>query len=261
MNSNNYTLVSKLINEIKLRKYSYKTGKRYIDVVVKFLKSGKTPKEFLLENSNKSRSTMRTIYFALKFFYENALNQKFYEKIPYAKPSFKLPIILSKEDVTKMIDAAKNTKHRAILSALYYAGLRLNEARNLKWDDIDFQRDIIHIKKAKCDKERIVFLHEKLKQSLKFLGAKQYGLVFVSSRGARYSERTIQKIVQNAARKANISKKITPHSLRHSFATHLLEAGVDIRYIQQLLGHKNLQTTQIYTHVANKDIKRLANAI
>ncbi|MBU5688010.1 MAG: tyrosine-type recombinase/integrase [Candidatus Aenigmarchaeota archaeon] len=83
-------------------------------------------------------------------------------------------------------------------------------------------------------------------------GTKQYGFVFISSRGGKYSERTIQKIVQNAERKANISKKITLNSLRHSFATHLLEAGVDIRYIQQLLGHKNLQTTQIYTHVANK---------
>ncbi|MEM5777723.1 MAG: hypothetical protein QXJ06_04755 [Candidatus Aenigmatarchaeota archaeon] len=130
MNNKNYTLVSKLINKIKPRKYLYKTGKRYIDIVVKFLKSGKTPKEFLL-SSNKSRSTMRTIYFALKFFYENVLNQKFYEKIPYVKLSLKLPKVLSKEDVTKMIDAVKNTKHRAILSALYYAGLRLNESRNL----------------------------------------------------------------------------------------------------------------------------------
>ncbi|MEM5777724.1 MAG: tyrosine-type recombinase/integrase [Candidatus Aenigmatarchaeota archaeon] len=108
------------------------------------------------------------------------------------------------------------------------------------------------MKKAKGDKERIVFLHEKLKQSLKFLGSKQYGFVFISSGGGKYSEKTIQKIVKNAARKSKISKKITPPSLRHSFTIHLLEAGVDIRYIQQLLGHKNLQTTQIYTHVANK---------
>ncbi|MEM5799229.1 MAG: tyrosine-type recombinase/integrase [Candidatus Aenigmatarchaeota archaeon] len=88
-----------------------------------------------------------------RFYYENVINQKFYEKIPYVKRSLKLPKVLSKEDVTKMIDAVKNTKHRAILSALYYAGLRLSEARNLRWDDIDFQRDIIHIKKAKGDKE------------------------------------------------------------------------------------------------------------
>jgi len=96
---------------------------------------------------------------------------------------------------------------------------------------------------------------------LKIYGVGEHGLVFKSQRGRQYNKRTIQQIVKNTAKKARIRKKATPHTLRHSFATHLLEAGADIRYIQQLLGHKKLQTTQIYTHVANKDIKNLANLL
>ena len=144
---------------------------------------------------------------------------------------------------------------------LYYAGLRLDEVRNLKWQDIDFNRGIIHIKTAKGGKERIVFLHSKLKEMLEIYGANKQGLVFISQRGGKYNERTIQQIVKNAATKTGIKKKVTPHTLRHSFATHLLEAGADIRYIQQLLGHKSLRTTQIYTHVAGKDIKKLAELL
>ncbi len=122
---------------------------------------------------------------------------------------------------------------------LYYAGLRLDEVRNLKWQDIDFDRGIIHAKTAKGEKERVVFLHSKLKEMLEIYDVNKQGLVFISQRGRKYNKRTIQQIAKNAARKAGIKKKVTPHTLRHSFATHLLEAGADIRYIQQLLGHKS----------------------
>ena len=144
---------------------------------------------------------------------------------------------------------------------LYYSGLRLDEAINLKWQYIDFDRETIHLKTAKGDKERIVFLHKKLIDMLKIYGIKEEGLVFFSQRDGRYNKRTIQQIVKSASKKTGIKKNVTPHTLRHSFATHLLEGGADIRYIQQLLGHKDLKTTQIYTHVANKDIKKLANLI
>jgi site-specific recombinase XerD len=256
-----YMLIGKLIEEIKLRKYSYQTGKAYISVVKRFLKSGKTPREFLLSYSNKSRSTIRSVYFALKFFYENVLNEKFNEKLPLAKKNLKLPVVLSRGEISKMMEATNNIKHRLVLMFLYYAGLRLDEVRNLKWQDIDFDRDIIHIKTAKGEKERVVFLHPKLKEMLEIYGINKQGLVFRSQRDRKYNKRTIQQIVKNAAKKAGIKKKVTPHTLRHSFATHLLEAGADIRYIQQLLGHKSLRTTQIYTHVANKDIKKLANLL
>ena len=255
-----YQLIGKLIEELKLRRYSYRTGEKYRETIIKFLKSGKTPREFLLSYSNKSRSTMRSVYFALKFFYENVLNEKFKEKLPIAKLKQKLPIVLNKSEVQKLFEVTENIKHKTVLALLYYAGLRLDEVRNLKWQDLDFVRGLIYIK-GKGEKERVVFLHQKLRELLKEYGIKQGGLILISERGSKYSERTIQEIVKHAARKAGIKKKVTPHTLRHSFATHLLEAGCDIRHIQQLLGHKNLQTTQIYTHIANKDIKKLANLL
>ena len=253
-------LIEKLMEEIKLRKYSFQTGKTYASVIKAFLGSGKPPRGFLLANSSKSRSMVRSNYFALKFFYENVLNKGFDKKIPLAKPRLKLPVVLGKEEITKMLEETKNTRHRLVLMLLYYAGLRLSEVINLCWQDIDFERCLIHVKKAKGGKERVVFLHEKLKNLLN-ISKIDKRLVLLSERGRKYNKRTIQQIVKNSAKKAGIGKKVTPHTLRHSFATHLLEAGADIRYIQQLLGHKDLKTTQIYTHVANKDIKRLADLI
>ncbi len=256
-----YKLVGKLIEEIKLRKYSFQTGKTYINTVKDFLKSGKTARDFLLSHSDDSSSTMRGAYFALKFFHENVLNERFDERIPLAKNSLKLPVVLSKGEINRMIETTKNLKHKLALALLYYGGLRLSEVINLKWGDIDFERGLIHIKSAKGGKDRVVFLHEKPKSLLIAGRTNDEGLVLLSERGNKYNKRSIQMIVINAAKKAGIRKKVTPHALRHSFATHLLEAGADIRYIQELLGHKNLQTTQIYTHVANKDIKRLANLL
>lgn len=255
--------IQKLKEECKLRKYSPETAKAYLAVITHFLESKKEPRQFLLENAEKSRATLRGTYFALRFFYEVVLRQKFSETIPLAKKNIKLPDVLSKEDVLRMFDAVKNEKHKLVLSLLYYAGLRLSETIHLRWNDIDFERGLIHIRIAKGDHERVVFLHEKVAGLLKRFNeendiSKQ---ILISERGNKYSKRTIQMIVKHAAHKAGIKRQIHPHTLRHSFATHLLEGGADIRYIQQLLGHKNLQTTQIYTHVANKDIKKLANLL
>jgi len=256
-----YKLIGKLIDEIKLRRYSFQTGKSYISVVKDFLTSGNTPREFLLSYSNKSKSTMRSAYFALKFFHENVLNVKFDEKLPLARKSLKLPLVLSREEINKMVESTNNLKHKLVIMFLYYAGLRLNEVRNLEWQDIDFDREIIHLKTAKGDKERVVFLHKKLIDALRMYGTKEEGPIFVSQRGGKYNKRTIQQIIKSTSKKSGIKKKVTPHTLRHSFATHLLEAGANIRYIQKLLGHKDLKTTQIYTHVANRDINKLANLL
>ena len=257
-----YELIGKLIEEIKLRKYSYRTGKAYINIVKNFLRSGLTPREFLLQYySDKSRSTIRQAYFALKFFYRNVLQERFDESIPLAKKKEKLPVVLSRNEAKRMIYSTANLKHRLIIMFLYYVGMRLNEVRNIQWQDIDFEREIIHIKIAKGEKDRIVFLHPDLKDTLNIFGMGHYGYVFISQRGKKYSPKTIQLIVKQAARRAKINKNVTPHTLRHSFATHLLEGGADIRYIQQLLGHKNLKTTQIYTHVAREKIQNLAKLL
>jgi site-specific recombinase XerD len=255
-------MIQKLNDELKLRKYSAKTIQLYSDVIERYLRSRKIPKDFLLSRSNKSRSTMRVHYFALKFYSEKVLNKKFDEDIPLAKKDKKLPLVLNKDEIQKMIDVTYNLKHKLVLMFLYYAGLRLDEARNIRWTDMDFERMIIHLKITKGGKERIVFLHQRLMNSLKVYGVMDNGLIFTPDSGAsKYNSRTIQQIVKNAAGKAGIRKHVTPHTLRHSFATHLLEAGADIKYIQKLLGHKDIRTTQIYTHVANKDIIKLANLL
>ena len=256
-----FKLVGKLTEELKLRRYSYQTCKSYMSIVKDFFALGKTPRDFLLSYSTKSKSTMRSAYFALKFFQENVLNTKFDEKLPLARKSLKLPLVLSKEEIIKMIESTNNLKHKLVITLLYYAGLRLDEARSLNWQDVDFDREIIHLKTAKGDKERVVFLHKKLADMLNIYGINKEGLIFVSQRDVRYNKRTIQQIIKFTSKKAGIKKNVTPHTLRHSFATHLLESGADIRYIQQLLGHKDLKTTQIYTHVANKDIKKLADLL
>ncbi len=255
-----YKLIGKFTEEMKLRKYSSKTGKSYISIIKRFLNYKKSPRNFLMLHAGKSRSTVRSIYFALKFFYEKVLDEKFNEKIPLVKKKIKLPIVLNKEEIIEMFEVTKNAKHKTVLALLYYAGLRLSEVINLKWNDVDFNRDVIHVKITKGGNERVVFLHEKLKGLLKDLSGSSK-LILISERGNKYNKRTIQQIVKNSAKKAKISKRVTPHTLRHSFATHLLEAGADIRYIQSLLGHKNLQTTRVYTHIANKNIKNLARLL
>lgn len=251
---------TRLQEEIKLRGYSKETGKAYETIIRNYLESGKNPREYLLMQADKSRSTMRTAYFALKFFQEKILQKKFMENLPLAKKTVKLPLVLSKEEVQQMMRATTNLKHRLLLHFLYYAGLRLDEARNLQVQDIDLQRDIIHLRTTKGNKERIIFFHERIKELLAMQDLKE-GLLFRSQQGKKYVKRSIQAIVETATKKAGISKNVTPHTLRHSFATHLLEGGADIRYIQALLGHANLKTTQIYTHIANKDIKKLANLL
>jgi len=253
--------LQKTCEELQLRGYSAETIRTYLYILSRFFGQDASVREYLLSQRDVSRSAMRGVYFALKFFYENVLNEKFDEKIPLAKKNLKLPIVLSKEEIGKMIGSTDNMKHKLVIIFLYYAGLRLDETRNISWQDIDFDREVIHLKTAKGDKERVVFLHKKLIDMLKMYGTKEKGLIFVSQRDEKYSKRTIQQIVKSASKKVGIKKNVTPHTLRHSFATHLLEGGADIRYIQQLLGHKDLKTTQIYTHVANKDIKRLADLI
>jgi len=257
----NQVYLDKLSEELRLRKYSKLTEKAYISLVKNFIESGLAPREFLLKYTEKSRSSIRAAYFALKFFYENVLRQKFDEGIPLAKNKGKLPIVLNKEEVKSMLEVTLNLKHRLLLMFLYYTGIRLNEVTHLRWEDIDFERGVIHLKIAKGEKERIIFLHNNLKRFIEYFNLKKGGFVFISNFGKKYGKRAVQMVVKNAAKRAGIGKRITPHTLRHSFATHLLEGGADIRHIQSLLGHKNLQTTQIYTHISNKNINKLADLL
>jgi site-specific recombinase XerD len=252
---------NKLISALKLRGYSRKTISSYAYWVSKFKKSGKEFEPFLISLSDKglSSSSIRQAGFAVKF-YLNLLNKKTSD-IPNYKRDKKLPVVLSKKEINNMILANNNFKHRIIIQIMYGAGLRLSEAINLKWKDIDLQRNLIHIKSAKGRKDRIVMLSPKLKKNLIKLSLNKDGLVFSNNRNKKYNPRTIQAIISRSAKLAGIKKKVTPHTLRHSFATHLLENGIDIRYIRDLLGHSNVRTTMIYTHVSNKNISRIKSPL
>jgi len=254
-------LLRKLDEEVRLRKYSPGTGRSYRFIVEKFLKSGKEPREFLLGYTEKSRSTIRNAYFALQFFFEKGLGQAFPENIPLAKNSGKKPVVLGKVEVQQMIISTFNLKHRLLLAFLYYSGMRLNEIRNLHWEDLDFERKTIHLKVTNGSRDRIIFLHPELERMNRLLDVKKEGLVFSPKEGKHYNARSIEQVVKKAAGRAGLNKKVTPHTLRHSFATQLLEGGADLRSIQALLGHKNLATTQMYTHLASRNQQKLASLL
>jgi integrase/recombinase XerD len=260
--------VDVIVNECKLRGYSQKTIDSYLFHVKRFIDSKKSPREYLLMLIAKgcSDETLRSTGFAIKF-YLNILKKddsgisELLNNLPNVKNAKKLPIILSKDEVGRMIYSTKNLNHRLIIQVGYSAGLRLSEIINLKWQDIDFDRDIIHLKNAKGKKDRIVMLSRIVKEELYKLTQNKQGYVFVTNRDGKYTDRSVQKILENAAIKARLGKKVTPHTLRHSFATHLLENGTDIRYIRDLLGHSDISTTMIYTKVSNKDISRIKSPL
>ncbi|MDD5748382.1 MAG: tyrosine-type recombinase/integrase [Actinomycetota bacterium] len=181
----------------------------------------------------------------------------------FAKRSKKLPIVLSREEIKNIIDAIRNPKHKLIISLAYGAGLRISEVVNLKVKDVNLEELTIHLKNAKGKKDRITIFPEKIKTKLQNLiaGKNLNDYLFESERGGKLTERTAQKVFENALQKAGIKKDATFHSLRHSFATHLLENGVDVRYVQELLGHQNIRTTQIYTQVTNPKLKNIKSPL
>ncbi len=179
------------------------------------------------------------------------------------KKEKRLPMVLSLEEVKQLLDATHNLKHKTLLSLIYSAGLRIGEAINLKVNDIDSKRMLIHIKGAKGKKDRYTLLSssflELLREYYKTYKPKKY--LFEGQVKEQYSSTSAQKILRSAANKIELKKPITPHTLRHSYATHLLENGVGLRHIQELLGHAKPETTMIYTHVARKDLLEIASPL
>jgi site-specific recombinase XerD len=266
--------IVKLKQEMKLRGFSQKTVKSYLYYITEVLKySNKNPKTIKtanirnylekLANENKSASTLNSAYSALKFYFEKILHRKFFVNIPRAKKDKKLPVVLSKREIKLILGTINNAKHKLCLALMYSAGLRVSEIIKLKVKDLDFDNQILWVRGGKGNKDRQTLLPKilinVLKKYTKNSNLDDY--VFESSRGGILTERSIQKVFHNALIKSKICKNATCHSLRHSFATHLLEAGTDIRYIQELLGHKRLETTQIYTKVANNKLRNIKSPL
>jgi len=208
---------------------------------------------FLVEKKKLSASTQNQSINAIKFFYEKVLLQD--RKVYYLERPMKekrLPEVLSQEDVLAIFDALDNVKHRAMLMLIYSAGLRRSELLNLRIGDVDFHRRLIFIRAAKGHKDRQSVLAQNLIPVMqRYLEKYTPGFwVFEGLSGERYSATSLQSVLKRAARKAGVKKAVRLHMLRHSFATHLLEAGTSTRYIQVLLGHESPKTTEIYAHVS-----------
>jgi integrase/recombinase XerD len=170
--------------------------------------------------------------------------------------------VLTKEEVKKLVNSTNNFKHKLILKILYGCGVRVSEVIKINSNDVKYEEKLIHIRLAKGRKDRYVGIPESISEELKkFIDIQESNVLFPSNRGGILSVKTIQEIVKQSAKKAGINKRVHPHMLRHSFATHLLEAGTDLRLIQKLLGHSDIKTTQIYLSVSTQMIKNIKSPL
>lgn len=265
-----------LERELKIRGFSRKTIKAYLYYNRKFLNyARKSPKEIsnedikryleYLANRQVANATLNLAINALKFYYTRVLKRRFFFDIKHPKKEKRLPVVLTKDEIRRILEATKNLKHRLLMEIMYASGLRVSEVIKLKINDIDLEEGIIRVNLAKGRKDRQTILSKRATEDLKtFLETRkddnQY--LFTGAQNKSYlSIRSAQKVVLQAAKLAGIKKDVSCHSLRHSFATHLLEKGVDIRYIQKLLGHKRLETTQIYTQVSTQKLKEIGSPL
>lgn len=264
------------LQKLELKQYAYNTAKVYIYMFEKFINfhSSTNLMEIneinirnyisILSKENKSKSFLNQMINSIKFYYEivESMPNRFYEIERPIKKNI-LPKIISLEEVKAIINNTNNIKHKCIVSLMYSAGLRRSELLNLKITDIDSKRMVINVKDTKGNKERLTILSKTILTDLRvyFIKWKPKKYLFEGTNYTKYSASSVLKIVKSAALKANIRKTVTPHMLRHSFATHLLENGTDLRYIQVLLGHSSSKTTEIYTHVAINNLKTIKSPL
>ena len=265
-------VLKKIETEIKLRGFSKQTSKMYVLYNKQFLEKYKIEPTKVTEDDVKiyladrleeglSTKSVALIKAALMFYYNEILGNKFEVKTPKIKKS--TPVVLTKDEINKLFSVIKNKKHLLILKLYYASGLRLSEAITLRVKNLDFNEKVIWIRDGKGGKDRMSILSNNLSNELQeFCQYKNKDdFIFVNKKGDPLSARSVQKIVERAKGEANIQKDVHIHTLRHSFATHLLEAGIDIRKIQELLGHSDLSTTQIYTKVSNEELKKVKSPL
>ncbi len=264
------SILAKTERELVMMIYSGKTITSYLRYIREYLKyvtinkkesKEEAVKDFLLEMRKRdlAAQTINLALNAVKFLYRDILNISDKIDVKFAKRESKLPVVMSSREIKLLMSKIKNRQHRLMIELSYAAGLRISEVTGLRVRDFDLEELIIHIKGAKGKKDRITIISELLRHDLReFICERQAGdPVFMSNRGGKYSSRAVQAIFERALKDTEIKKDATFHSLRHSFATHLLEQGTDVRYVQALLGHANIRTTQHYTQVTNPGIKKI----
>jgi integrase/recombinase XerD len=263
--------------DLELRGLSPHTQENYLRHVSQFSRHyGRSPRHlgekeikeyllYLLREKKVSTATVNQCYHALKFLYERTLNRMWVmARVPRVRRLKQLPVVLDKEEVESLFSVTENVKHRALLMLIYSSGLRLTEAARLKVTDIDSKRMLVRIKQGKGRKDRYTILSKTALEALReywdqyrpkdWLFAGRYP-------GKPLTGRSIQRVLIKAKDLAGIKKPATVHTLRHSFATHLLEAGTDLYHIQLLLGHRTLNTTTIYLHVSRKELARIVSPL
>ncbi len=263
------------LDKLEQKRYSEQTIRTYTSYFRDFAAhfSSRKPENITVEEINNyilglirekdiSHSQQNQRINAIKFYYEKVLGQeKQYYQVERPRKELKLPDVLSKEEIASMIEGTNNLKHKCLIVMIYSCGLRRSEVINMKPGDIDSRRMLIKIRGAKGKKDRYVQL---AKGALSILRQyyKEYNpsvWLFEGQKGGQYSAESIINVVKQAGRRAGIKKNVFPHILRHSFATHHLEQGTDLRYIQEWLGHSSSKTTERYTHVSRADFSRFRN--
>jgi site-specific recombinase XerD len=270
------TCPKEYIEMLESRRYSTNTARSYTGLFANFVKylNGKPLLEvneldikgylYRVVKTGKSASYQNQVINAIKFYYEQVLDMphRFYELRRPMTPR-KLPNTLSKEEIKRLLAYTTNIKHKTILATMYSCGLRISELLNLKINDILSDQGLVLIREGKGKKDRTTLLADTTLRLLRkyYVTYRPKVYIFESPQGGKYSTKSVQSILQQSLRKAGISKPASPHTLRHSFATHLLESGTDLRYIQVLLGHGSSKTTEIYTQVSSRSYSEIKSPI
>ena len=252
--------------ECKRRRYSDRTANTYLYCIRRFLKfanksldkiSKKDVRLFLEHLSEKEMAgnTMNTYHMAIRFLFEEVLDKRIWIDIRYSRVPEKLPVVLTKDEARRLFDAIKNEKHRLMVQLMYSAGLRVSEMISLKVKDLELDKGYGYVRSGKGNKDRLFIVAETLKPEIKKLigqeNLQQENFLFNSNRDKKYDVRSLQQIIKKAAKKIKLQKVISCHTLRHSFATHLIENGCSLNEVQSLLGHKSPETSMIYVHMAS----------
>lgn len=271
-------LLGSVQRELRVRGYSPRTARAYLKQIRSFLTHvGDKPVEELTPDAiidyidtrfasrDLSRSYQDQAISAIRFLYQHVLEKRItLEDLPRPRRDFKLPVVLTHDEARRLITVIGNPKHRAIACLLYSGGLRVGEVIRLRPEDLDEERRLIHIRGGKGRKDRYTLLADKALSAVRRYqepGVEGPWLFPGARRGRHITVRTVQHIIERARERAGITKRVTAHTLRHTFATHLLEAGIDLRYIQSLLGHQSSRTTEIYTHVSPMALRRIRSPL